>query len=333
MKLHFTSGAQSDFQNRDNEMNTKLIKLASVAASLLLVSSSALCEWNKLDISNATLDVNLTYNATTKVYSYKYKIVSPLSNIAGIHSLDIFGIDNTYTRQRPDPDIISDNSVVYDAAPLGIAIQVGIESPNNWEASLSTIGTFGWNSVTSAYDIVPGGESGTFTIHSKYPPAQAKFEMRPMDYSGDDAPYEIYGESCEITPDCKTPDQYFKEGITAGPASTYSQIDSTGNPVDYYDLFRFTNPLSLNPTYPIGTTKLDLIVHYNSIVFPNTISATLDQQNISNMFSPIPGVAEIVTIPLHSGRNILTLSISGENKSGKGQPTRTETAKFTIIVK
>ena len=62
---------------------------------------------------------------------------------------------------------------------------------------------------------------------------------------------------------------------------------------------------------PGGTTSFALLIMYGETIIPGSFVATTDLADISGVFSPAPGTSEIVNIPLHGGRNVVTLSVEG----------------------
>jgi len=62
---------------------------------------------------------------------------------------------------------------------------------------------------------------------------------------------------------------------------------------------------------PAGTTSFALLVVYDEMIVPGSFEATADGVDISSLFAPAPRTSEIVNIPLHSGRNVVILSVEG----------------------
>lgn len=68
---------------------------------------------------------------------------------------------------------------------------------------------------------------------------------------------------------------------------------------------------------PAGTESFGLLIFYAPTLIPETLSATLDDGDISNLFKPAAGQHQIVTIPLHPGKNVLRLGAMGTDGNDK----------------
>lgn len=72
---------------------------------------------------------------------------------------------------------------------------------------------------------------------------------------------------------------------------------------------------------PMGTTSFSLQIVYGETIIPGSFTATLDGTDISGLFSPASAKSEIVNIPVHSGRNVLILSVKGNLPGRVAQDT------------
>jgi hypothetical protein len=82
-------------------------------------------------------------------------------------------------------------------------------------------------------------------------------------------------------------------------------------PRDVNHFLSYANPTSSQTDLPAGTTTLPLMIFYDTRDIASTFSATLEGSDVSGLFHPSPGSFERVEIPVHSGRNVLQLSIDG----------------------
>ena len=64
---------------------------------------------------------------------------------------------------------------------------------------------------------------------------------------------------------------------------------------------------------PSGTTAYNMFVVYGQTILPQTLKAALNEEDISDLFSPVAGGYEIVSLPVEQGQNLLVLSIKGES--------------------
>ncbi len=117
---------------------------------------------------------------------------------------------------------------------------------------------------------------------------------------------------------------------TAGASSTIAGgFDGGGQrPRDVNKFLTYSNPSDNTVSLPTGTQNFPLFIFYGATTIPSTFTATLDGTNVSQLFHTQPGGSEVVNLPLHSGRNVLVVSIDGN------LPTRTatDTDRFVFTV-
>lgn len=82
-------------------------------------------------------------------------------------------------------------------------------------------------------------------------------------------------------------------------------------PRDVNKFLSFGNPSQSPTQVPAGSQTFPLLIFYGPETDPGTFSADLDGLDITSLFDPSPGAAEVVELPLSSGRNVLKVSIDG----------------------
>ncbi len=93
-------------------------------------------------------------------------------------------------------------------------------------------------------------------------------------------------------------------------------------------MLTFANPSGSETRLPSGTQLFSLIIFYDSHARFDSFSALLDTNQITNVFHPSPGGFERVNIPLHPGRNLLVLTVTGALPGG----VRTDQDRMEFIV-
>ncbi len=81
-------------------------------------------------------------------------------------------------------------------------------------------------------------------------------------------------------------------------------------------LLAYANPSSVETRVARGVTTFPLVIFYGARIQPVTFNVLLNGDNITSRFTPTPGGAQIVPIPLVPGVNTLVLSIEGTTASG-----------------
>ncbi len=106
----------------------------------------------------------------------------------------------------------------------------------------------------------------------------------------------------------------FNYSKTVGdPIEPAGGFDGGGQrPRDVNKFLSYGNPGESRTRLPADTTTYSLLVFYGETILPNTFSAILNRTDVSAWFSPSPGEAEIVEIPLDPGQNVLKLSVDGQ---------------------
>ena len=100
-------------------------------------------------------------------------------------------------------------------------------------------------------------------------------------------------------------------------------------PSDVNSFLAYYRPQEAALTLPTGTKTYPLQIYYGSTIIPTTFTATLDSQDISSLFLPVPSSDQMVSINLKPGRNVMLLSIDGKKLDGK---TATDSDRLVFIV-
>ena len=119
-------------------------------------------------------------------------------------------------------------------------------------------------------------------------------------------------------------------GLDSPPATTSATIGSPiGSGRDDVDAFlAYASPDERTVHLPAGTTSFDVTILYGPSIMTATFGAELEGSPFT-AFTPAPGTAETVTIPLAPGRNVLALSVDGTLADGR---TATDRDRLTIVV-
>lgn len=76
--------------------------------------------------------------------------------------------------------------------------------------------------------------------------------------------------------------------------------------------------------------RFEIYIYYGKTIKKETFKATLNDQNIANLFSPVPGGGDYVKINLNKGRNVLEFSVDGLNQTGQ---VANDKDRLVLIVK
>lgn len=79
-------------------------------------------------------------------------------------------------------------------------------------------------------------------------------------------------------------------------------------PSDTNVFLAYKAPIGGSLALPAGTTTFDMTILYGGRIIPSSFRAELNRVDVTQMFHPIPGGTEVVTLPLNKGSNMLTLS-------------------------
>ncbi|MEW6411137.1 MAG: hypothetical protein AB1483_01540 [Candidatus Zixiibacteriota bacterium] len=85
-----------------------------------------------------------------------------------------------------------------------------------------------------------------------------------------------------------------------------------GESIEIDRLLSYVNIAEAKTELPPGTDSTDLFIIYSDAILAESFMAVLNEQDISNLFTPVAGGHEIVRLPVAAGKNVLTLSVRGK---------------------
>lgn len=278
-------------------------------------------------------EYSVQYHSECNCYYYNYKIISPENNKGEISNIYFqFETSKSYSvldetlpydpacdlRMKNKEDIAS---MIRNYIPISIVV-----CPDEW-----------WHGINPTIQIYPRykfgmpsrylkpGHSINFTIASKFPPGKRKIKLEPYDGDIWHQLQDIYGTEDEWSPaDADPPfamaDFYSWDLEVVGPVDPeeIELFDGGGQKPDDVNLFlSYGSPKQSQTELPTGTDKFEVFIYYGKTIKPETFKATLNDMDIKNLFSPVPGGGDYVKINLKSGRNVLEFSVDGINKKGQ----------------
>lgn len=86
-------------------------------------------------------------------------------------------------------------------------------------------------------------------------------------------------------------------------------LEGGGESVRIDQLLSYVNINKSKTQLPPGTDSTDLFIIYSDAILAESFEATLNDQDISNLFTPTAGGHEVVRLPIADGKNMLTLSV------------------------
>ncbi len=210
-----------------------------------------------------------------------------------------------------------------------------ISCPEKWDGS----GHRGIGCPFKEYMLKPG-ESVTFSIASKFPPGKRIFEIEPEDLEAydqwlsqfplDDGKEHFPGDA---EPPLALGNVYKFIVELPGPVDPeeLELFNGGGQKPDDVNLFlRYANPKESQTELPAGQNTFEILIYYGKTIKKETFKATLNDQDIKSLFSPVPGGGDYVKLTLQSGRNVLEFSIDGLNQRGH---TANDKDRLVLIVK
>lgn len=106
--------------------------------------------------------------------------------------------------------------------------------------------------------------------------------------------------------------QFDKSSVPGSGLELHGQFDGKGQrPVDVNKLLTYLAPSQVSTTLPAGTLTTGVVIFYDAAIVPGTFTAQLNGQDVSALFSPVPGSRQVVRLDLQRGRNVLKLSVDG----------------------
>ncbi|MFZ3158540.1 MAG: C39 family peptidase [Smithella sp.] len=99
-------------------------------------------------------------------------------------------------------------------------------------------------------------------------------------------------------------------------------------PVDVNRLLSYASPGENHTALPVGTSTYPMTIFYDSVILPETFTATIEGTDVSSLFHPSQGIGETVNIPVGVGRNTIILSVQGKFTT----KTATDTDRLVFLV-
>ena len=301
------------------------------------------------DVKATTLEVDVAYDPGRRVYTYAYTLAAPSSNTGLISDLQV-DISAERLQNPSDPDLRNDATRVEATPPMSFpltprdAVAVGLSSPNDdWVSGVGrkialTVNEPGFTATTrpdggaaswgAPSDLVyPGETRAGFIMESKAPPAPRAFTIDP------DVPHCLSLWPNEgWWPKDFAVEPWLVTGMTVGPMLEDEGPRFNGGgqrPVDVNRLLWYRAPLESRTTLPAGQTEYDLIIYYGKAIHAVSFQAVSNGADVTSLFEPTPGIAEVVRLPLRPGRNTVKLSVDGWLPSGR---VATDTDRLVFLV-
>ncbi|MBI2357532.1 MAG: hypothetical protein HYV04_01215 [Deltaproteobacteria bacterium] len=104
-------------------------------------------------------------------------------------------------------------------------------------------------------------------------------------------------------------------GVPLNVAGGFGGKEQT--PDDGDKFLTYATPASPETRLPPGATSVPVLIFYGRSIKPVTFAAMLNDTNISSRFTPAPGTAQTVFVPLRPGPNTLVLSVDGTTAGGR----------------
>ncbi len=299
------------------------------AAAPLAFAQATKLQYPPLTITGSTLASAVTYDPATQIYRYEYTINAASTNKSSIGG---FTIDLLGTVNRPQLDPALPNNIEREETVVGTfqpstTVPVGITVPNTgWYGAMSVKGKVSFVGLYPTMRVAPGTTMHGFVLQSKQPPGPRTATLDPSSEPWDNLPDPPEGVEYEPV----RADAYDLTVSTIGPIDpTDANLYSGGGqqPAEVNKFLRFAQPLDNRIKLAAGVTSYIVIIYYGQTIIPSTFSATLNGADISSQFHPIPGSAEVVTIPIGPGTTKLHLSVDGTKSSG-GKGTDSDTLTF-----
>lgn len=279
-----------------------------------------------LTICYTTVSVSVEYNESCSCYNYTYTVHSPVENKGNILRIFTYfktsktynAVDDTlpYNSQCSDLDDIV-RSFSYNLLPYSL-----LSCPEGWHSATQTC-----FSTAKRDKFIKPGDTAVFKIASRFPPGEQEFEFKP----DDEQLWILWWDQYETDPNSEltpleaeppvpTADFYRYKIKTIGPVDPeeLELFNGGGQKPNDVNLFlRYGNPKESQTELPSGTDKFEIFIYYGKTIKKETFKATLNDQDIKNLFHPVPGGGDWVKINLQKGRNVLIFSIDGLNQKGQ----------------
>ena len=267
--------------------------------SLVLSSNQIVASESQKLLMVSTLNVDIQKN-DYDVYIYNYELVNPKDSNEVIDSLKI----NLRCQKKAMPD--RKNELLGIGTSAAIAIKADDASRKDYDINSDQVAD--WN-----IRIRPG-ESKKFSLFSKMSPVKRQFEINPINAKN------------KIDPDFVT--KVGLNGMTKGPGCNKGELPESilfsgdlYNKKDFKEsyaenlLLQYSIPTHNQIIIDSDSDYLEFKIHYAEDLNVSSFKAILssDKDNeITNLFNPVPGHFENVKIPLNNNKN-LEFKLEGTN--------------------
>jgi hypothetical protein len=156
---------------------------------LLTFATSALAYDGPSPLKDIKVDFSSSFNTSTKLYIFNYKVINPQSNEGNIWKFDISLPRNPTSDMNLSMEGLThcsdynrrSSEDIFTKTPI---VPVGSTTPNNWSCSYTVRngGGYGWGSNDSPYRIKPGSSLGGFSLSSYGPPGIQNVIVEPAIY-------------------------------------------------------------------------------------------------------------------------------------------------------
>ncbi len=294
-----------------------------------------------LTICYTKVNYSVEYHLECNCYYYEYTIISPEANKGLIHYIDFkFETSKEYSPldrtlpYNPNCDRLPKLGTIPGEVNNLIPISI-VSCPDGWRSYKPAVGIHE-NYITGG--IAPN-QSGTFKIASKFPPGRRKIKIIPEYLDLEEYLITVvHANEYEWAPGQADPpialgEFYSWDLEVIGPVDPeeLELFNGGGQKPDDVNLFlRYANPKESQTELPAGQNTFEILIYYGKTIKKETFKATLNDQDIKNLFSPVPGGGDYVKLTLQNGRNVLEFSIDGLNKRGH---TANDKDRLVLIVK
>jgi len=297
-----------------------------------------------LTICHTTVQTTVEYDENCPCYYYTYTITSPQENKGKIRR--IASLFKTSKKYKTVDETLPFNSqcdfpiakikersknMEYDLIPYSV-----LSCPEGWESGPHT----GFSSPEKEKFILPS-QTVVFKIASHFPPGKRQLKFIPDTYELLQLWFSQYApppDREDYDPGYANPPVALEDFFTyvadvVGPVDP-EELDlynGGGQKPDDVNLFlRYGNPKESQTELPAGTNTFEVFIYYGKTIKKETFKATLNSQDIKNLFHPTPGGGDWVKINLQSGRNVLEFSIDGARQDGR---VANDKDRLVLIVK
>jgi hypothetical protein len=314
---------ETGFQSSDVN-NGKIISMAAILV-LYFVFAAPLAHAQTVYLDQASFNTAIT------------NLGAPIA--VGFDDLDAGPINSTVQGRTPfDGNSTADRGITF-MSPAGFNLYIspgalpfngGSNSLSVWRFPFDTMPNDSDNDTLVVELTIPSSAIG-FTLVDNGPHSDTEF-VQFLDINGAIIRQEPLPQSNSsnrsfigiTSPDRPIAKIYIAENPNDGDDIAYddftftvtSTFDGKGQSPEVNAFLAYTGLIAKQTFLPVGTTTFPLAIFYSQSVRPDTFHAELNGADITSLFNPIPGRAQLIRINLKAGRNVLTLLIKGSLSSG-----------------